>query len=123
MTPQLWVTLICAVLGSGGVTAITTYILTERKERKAVSGAHIARQKAIGEAVMMLVLSELQTRCRRIINAGKRTTIESKQLIKLREAYKALGGDGWADDLYEGAMEQPITEEDNAINFGGNRNE
>lgn len=119
MTPQLWVTLICAILGSGGVTAIVTYILTERKERKVASGAHIARQKAIGEAVMMLVLSELQTRCRRIICARERTTIESKQLIKLREAYKALGGDGWADDLYECAMEQPITENDNAINFGG----
>lgn len=119
MTPQLWVTLICAVLGSGGVTAIITYILTERKERKVVSSAHIARQKAIGEAVMLLVLSELQARCMRIINAGKRTAIESKQLIKFREAYKANGGDGWADDLYEAAMEQPIVENDNAINFGG----
>lgn len=110
MTTQLWVTLIVAIIGSGGFTAFITYILTERKERKAASGAHMARQQAIGEAVMMLVLSELQIRCRTIISAKHRCTVESKQLIKLRNCYKALGGDGWADDLYNSAMEQPLVE-------------
>lgn len=121
MTPQLWVTIIAAIVGSGGFTALITYLLTAAKERKAASGLQDARAKAIGEAVMMLVLSELQTRCRRIISAGERTTIESKQLIKLRNIYKSLGGDGWADDLYEGAMEQPLTEAE--ITNGGTKHE
>lgn len=105
-----WITLICAVLGSGGFTALVTYLLTARKDRKKEAQKNEWRVQAVIDAVMMLALSDLQTRCRTIIAAKGRTALETKQLFKLRTVYKALGGDGWADDLFYCAMKQPILE-------------
>ncbi|MBQ9377112.1 MAG: hypothetical protein IJU05_04855 [Schwartzia sp.] len=112
MTAQLWITLVCAVIGSGGFTALVTYMLTSRREHKAKAAINVQQDKAMRDAVMMLVLSELQARCRSIIAAGRRTTVETKQLFKLRSIYKALGGDGWADELYNAAMETPLIEKE-----------
>lgn len=121
MTPQLWVTLICAIVGSGGFTAIITYVLTSQKERKTAERQRKEEKEeskkkeeqeyqAIREAIMLLMLGELQNWCRNIINAQYRTLDETSQLVKAYNCYKALGGDGWADKLFEDAMKQPLTE-------------
>lgn len=121
MNAQLIVSLICAILGSGGFTAVVTYVLASRKERKIAEKQRIEDRKnaeekesrdyaAMREALMLLMLGELQSWCRNIINAQYRTLEETAQLVKAYNCYKALGGDGWADKLFDDAMKQPLTE-------------
>lgn len=120
MNTQLWITLICAVIGSGGFTATITYLLASHKERKiAAKQLNDERKKAaeknstlfeaMREALMMLMLGELQVWCKAIATAGHRTMDETAQLVKAYNCYKALGGDGWADKLFEDAMNQPLS--------------
>ena len=121
MNAQLMVSLICAVLGSGGFTAVITYVLASRKERKIAAQQQAEERKrneekdnkdheAMREAIMLLMLGELQTWCRNIINAQYRTLYETAQLVKAYNCYKALGGDGWADKLFDDAMKQPLVD-------------
>ena len=121
MNAQLIVSLICAILGSGGFTAVVTYVLASRKERQIAEKRRIEDRKnaeekesrdyaAMREALMLLMLGELQSWCRNIINAQCRTLDETAQLVKAYNCYKALGGDGWADKLFDDAMKQPLIE-------------
>lgn len=109
MTAQLWITLAAAVLGSGGLTAIITYFLTERTERKKRTAANASRETAMCDAVMLLTLDSLQERCRRVIDRDGRTDAETQQIIRQYSTYKALNGDGWADELYSAAIKTPLS--------------
>lgn len=119
MNAQLIVSLVCAVLGSGGFTAVITYVLASRKERKEAAKQRkeeiekLAKRNdedraAMREALMLLTLGELENWCRNIVNAQHRTLEETARLVKAYNCYKALGGDGWADKLFEDAMRQPL---------------
>lgn len=121
MNAQLVVSLICAILGSGGFTAVITYVLASRKERKIAEEQRAKERKeseekenhdyaAMREALMLLMLGELQSWCRNIVNTQHRTLEETAQLVRAYNCYKALGGDGWADKLFDDAMKQPLIE-------------
>lgn len=108
MTVQNWITLAAAILGSGGLTAIVTYFLTERSERKRKIKADNAREAAMCDALMFLTLDSLQERCRSIVSRGRRTEAETQQIILRYRTYKGLHGNGWADELYNAVMQTPL---------------
>lgn len=108
MTVQLWITLAAAILGSGSLTAVVTYFLTERGKRKKKAEADNACETAMRNALMFLTLDSLQEQCRGMISRGRRTEAETQQIILRYRTYKDLHGDGWADEIYNAVMQTPL---------------
>lgn len=108
MAGELWIALIAAIISSGSLTALTTYALASRRNRKKTSESNAALLRAYCEAVRFLMLRSLQHQCRIIIEKHFRTLEETEQLEKQYECLKAIGGDGWGDSLYMTALGQPI---------------
>lgn len=63
---------------------------------------------AIKAALMFVMLHILETACRECIKKNYRTMRDTEVINKMRVSYKALGGDGYADELYAAFLELEV---------------
>lgn len=100
MDTSILVTLICAVLGSSVLTTLVNRLF-ERKDKK--SALEVARDKAI----MYCLLVVFKIEARRLIQSDEPIGRKDwNQLTDMYNTYKDMGGDGYADILYEQAKEK-----------------
>lgn len=89
---EIILTVTLAVIGSGGLSSAITICLTRWFAKKDKVGIET-------KATMFNLLMNLQNEARRLINVGFITRLEYQQFTEVYDTYKALGGDGWADEL------------------------
>lgn len=91
---ELIVTIIVAIIGSGGFWSF----LTARREKKS----------ALTAMVLGLGFSQLLQECQKYMDRGYIYPEELDSLTKyLYEPYKKLGGDGVAEKIYNSVMKLP----------------
>lgn len=85
---EIALAILVAILGS---SALNTVI--QRHYAKKDKGS------ANSKATMFCLLVNLQNEARRIIEHGYITRLEYNQFCDMYDTYKAMGGDGYADEL------------------------
>jgi len=85
-------TIIIAILGSSAFTAIVNAVIELLKNRS-------GKQSKQNKAVMFSLLFALQTYGEKLINRGKIDAEDYKQFFEMYAAYKACGGNGFAERI------------------------
>lgn len=85
---EIVMTIVVTVLGSSALNTVINrhYIKKDR-------------QNAYHKGTMFCLLLSLQNEARRIIEHGYITRLEYNQFCEMHQAYKEMGGDGYADEL------------------------
>ena len=60
------------------------------------------------KTTQILLLSSMEQLCDKIISQGYRTSMQTLRLSEIRDQYKKVGGDGYADAMYNEAMSKPL---------------
>lgn len=90
MNGTMLASIICTALGSGSLTAFVTWLIGRAE-----------RSDKIKIALRMCLCINLQTYGKDIINKGYCSSLEYKQFDEGYKAYKALGGDGYIDNIMQ----------------------
>lgn len=85
---QIIVAVLVAIIGSSTLNTIISRHYTKKD-----------RQSAYHKGTMFCLLLSLQNEARRIIEHGYITRLEYNQFCEMYQAYKEMGGDGYADEL------------------------
>lgn len=97
--------ILLAIIGSGALTTIIscgfTYLSAERSAKSGLT-----------EGVQYLLLAEIKRQGRQYILEGHITLEELEAFVNLFNAYKRLGGNGYADMIMQEVMRLPIKEEE-----------
>lgn len=94
ISSEIIVTIVVAIIGSGGFWSFLQYY----REKKS----------GLNAMVLGLGFSQLNEECNRYIDKGYISVDELNSLTKyLYEPYKALGGDGIAEKLYNKVIQLP----------------
>lgn len=81
-----------AILSSGVISTLISCIFQIVSDRK-------KKLSRFEEGMKLLLLSDIRSNGKRLIEQGKVTREEHQIFIASYNAYKALGGDGWADSV------------------------
>ena len=84
--------IILAVLGSGVISTIISCIFQIINEKK-------SKRTQFEEGISLLLLSSLKRDARDLILQGSIGKNDYDSFMATYNAYKALGGDGWADSV------------------------
>lgn len=60
------------------------------------------------KTTQILLLSSMEQLCDKIIAQGYRTSMQTLRLSEIKDQYKKVGGDGYADAMYQEAMSKPL---------------
>ena len=94
-------TIIVAIIGSGALSALISGIfqlLNKRSEKKS----------GLEKGVQLLLLDRLREQGKEYLADGHISTEEMKAYDELYRAYHALGGNGFADTIYNKVKGLPI---------------
>ncbi len=83
---------ILAVLGSGVISTIISCIFQYINQKK-------SKQTQFEEGMSLLLLSSLKRDGKELLAQGKVSKNDYDSFCATYNAYKALGGDGWADGI------------------------
>lgn len=86
--------IILAVLGSGVISTIISCVFQILNEKK-------SKRTQFEEGMSLLLLSSLKRDARDLISQGSIGKNDYDSFMATYNAYKALGGDGWADSVKE----------------------
>lgn len=86
--------IILAVLGSGVISTIISCVFQIINEKK-------SKRTQFEEGMSLLLLSSLKRDARDLISQGSIGKNDYDSFMATYNAYKALGGDGWADSVKE----------------------
>lgn len=78
------------------------------EDLQVTANEHTSQLAVLVEAVMLLIYDRFEHLAERYLEDGKITLKQSKVCVAFYKAYKALGGDGWADELLEKLKKLPI---------------
>lgn len=84
--------IVLAVLGSGVISTIISCLFQYLNDRK-------SKQTQLEEGMSLLLLSSLKRDGKELLAQGEMTKNEYESFNATYKAYKALGGDGWADGI------------------------
>ena len=84
--------IILAVLGSGVISTIISCIFQYINQKK-------NKQTQLEEGMSLLLLSSLKRDGKELMSQGKISKNDYDSFCATYNAYKALGGDGWADGI------------------------
>ena len=84
--------IILAVLGSGVISTIISCIFQYVNQKK-------SKQTQFEEGMSLLLLSSLKRDGKELLAQGKISKADYDSFCATYNAYKALGGDGWADGI------------------------
>ena len=84
--------IILAVLGSGVISTIISCIFQYINQKK-------SKQTQFEEGMSLLLLSSLKRDGKELLAQGKVSKNDYDSFCATYNAYKALGGDGWADGI------------------------
>lgn len=84
--------IILAVLGSGVISTIISCIFQYINQKK-------SKQTKFEEGMSLLLLSSLKRDGKELLAQGKVSKNDYDSFCATYNAYKALGGDGWADGI------------------------
>lgn len=84
--------IILAVLGSGVISTIISCVFQTINNKK-------SKQTQFETGMSLLLLSSLKRDGKELIAQGKVSKNEYDSFTATYQAYKALGGDGWADGI------------------------
>ena len=84
--------IILAVLGSGVISTIISCVFQYINQKK-------SKQTQFEEGMSLLLLSSLKRDGKELLAQGKVSKNDYDSFIATYNAYKALGGDGWADGI------------------------
>lgn len=85
----------------GAIISAIGFILKSMRKRK-------QEQDAIKEGLLALLHDKIYNYCQMYIDRGYITVEEMKNLEYLYNSYRALGGNGTGQEIYERAKELPI---------------
>lgn len=74
---------------------------------RVVADEHTSQLSVITEAVMLLIYDRFEHLAEKYLAAGKISMKQGKILTAFYKVYKALGGNGWADELLERVKKLP----------------
>lgn len=94
--------IIVAIIGSGALSALVSGVI------QLINGKRKAK-KGIEQAVSFLILGELERQFDKLIAKGHATRKDMKRFREVYDTYKKLGGDGYADDMFEAAKELEVS--------------
>lgn len=94
--------IIIAIIGSGALSALVSGAI------QLINGKRKAK-KGIEQAVSFLILGELERQFDKLIAKGHATRKDMKRFREVYDAYKKLGGDGYADDMFEAVKELEVS--------------
>ena len=97
--------IVIAILGSGVISTIISCIFQARSDKK-------KKLDKFETGMSLLLLSALKTTGRSILADGTVSKSDYDSFCATYEAYKSLGGDGWADGIKKqvDALEKTIDE-------------
>lgn len=84
--------IILAVIGSGALSTLISCIFQIINQRK-------DKSTQFEEGMSLLLLSSLKRDGKDLISSGKVSKNDYDSFVATYKAYKALGGDGWADGV------------------------
>ena len=84
--------LVLGILGSGVISTLISCIFQIVNNKKQKLGR-------FEEGMKLLLLSDVRANCKKLIEQGKVTREEYAIFNASYQAYKDLGGDGWADGV------------------------
>lgn len=84
--------IILAVLGSGVISTIISCVFQYINQKK-------SKQDQFEEGMSLLLLSSLKRDAKDLISQGEISKNDYDSFMATYNAYKALGGDGWADSV------------------------
>lgn len=84
--------LILAILGSGVISTIISCVFQYVNQKK-------NKQTQLEEGMSLLLLSSLKRDGKELLAQGKVSKNDYDSFCATYNAYKALGGDGWADGI------------------------
>ena len=84
--------IVLAVLGSGVISTIISCVFQYLNDRR-------SKQTQLEEGMSLLLLATLKRDGKELLAQGNMTKAEYESFIATYKAYKALGGDGWADGI------------------------
>lgn len=106
------VTIIVAVLGSSGLSAIVVALLNRhwaRQDQNSVDTVALAQtQKALVQAQKVMMVDRVRFLGQKYIDAGEITLADKETLEDMHTAYKGLGGNGHLDTVMAEVEELPI---------------
>lgn len=101
--------LIIAILSSSLLSTIISNLFNMWKERAKKKKEKETEKEKRTKIDRLLVLSALKNQARGMIELSYRTELSTKELREYYDCYKKdLGGDGFADIIYNEAMTLPL---------------
>lgn len=88
------ITIILAILSSTVINTIVTFIFDRIKDRK-------SHRNKYDEALRLILLSDIKETGKDFVKAGKINALDLQAFNEMYSCYKGLGGDGYADAVYE----------------------
>lgn len=65
------------------------------------------KNEALRNGVQQILYFRLRRECERVVESATRTSRQTEDIIRLHDAYKALGHNGFIDEIYNRAMDVP----------------
>jgi len=106
--------IVIAVIGSGALSALISGIFNNVAQRKKKKSAdEIERDETLeglNKGVQLLLLGEIERQTEKHMQRGSITRKELKWYLETYQTYKALKGDGYADDMKADVTGLPVKE-------------
>lgn len=96
-------TIIIAVLGSSVINTVLTFIFTQVKEKKDKNSKSVRAER-------LTLLYIIKSCGKHYLRDGEITETDFKALEETYNLYKELGGDGYADKIYNAVKELDFKE-------------
>lgn len=93
--------IVIAIIGSGSLSAIVTAVINAIQNRS-------KKKSAEKTALMCLLDDKLGYLTEKYITAGQISFDERRRIVEIHKAYKALGGNGYYNDLMQRVDALPI---------------
>ena len=107
---EIVVTIVCSILGSGVISSLIAAYSASKERKLMKKEKEEMRDDSVKKAVMFSLLYVIQSEGRRLLTKEDPITLlEYKQFSDMYNAYKAIGGDGYAD-LYKSQVDQKFSE-------------
>ena len=88
--------IVIAILGSSLLTTVFTKVFD-----------YVVAAKKIRQILLLTALEQL---CDKILRQGYRTQVQTLRINDIKEQYKKIGGDGYADSMFADAVAKPLQE-------------
>ena len=100
--------IISSGLFSGAMAALISFMSSRQTKKEMRKFADDLNAKQLNEGLKLILLSTLKRDGKDALNKGDISKSDYESFFASYNAYKALGGDGWADKVHDQVKNLPV---------------